>query len=213
MKKLFIFVCILFLALFASVSTQNVYASTNDPIVGEVSIFASKAAGSGHAFLMFKNTSNETYFVGHYELSPNKSVTVGTWGNKEDGKGVYYNLEAWFINEYNAYSDRVSLKFSYTASELETFTQYIKSNNSWTLLFNCASFAERIWNSVATGSMRVNAGFLIKTPTALFNNIKSKSGYITRQSVPSVLPDEVRRHTASSSSSVSSGSLSSSSSS
>jgi hypothetical protein len=214
MKKIFAIITLLFLFFCFGLTsnTVTVDAASTD-IVGQVSIFASKAAGSGHSFLMFKNTSDETYLVGHYYLEPNKTVTVGTWGNKDDGKGVYYNLEAYFINVYGSYSDRVSITMSYTQSQLETLTQYINSNNSWTLLFNCASFTERVWNSVATGSLKVNAGFLIKTPTALYNNIVKKSGYVTRKAVPAVTDTNVRRHTASSSSSVSSGSLSSSSSS
>ncbi|MFH2116662.1 MAG: hypothetical protein ABII85_01320 [Bacillota bacterium] len=72
---------------------------------------------------------------------------------------------------------------------------------------------QRIWNSVATGNMEVNAGFIIKTPKTLYNDITSKTTYYTAQYVPAVDANEVKRHTASSSSSVSSGTLSSSSSS
>lgn len=61
--------------------------------------------------------------------------------------------------------------------------------------------------------MEVNAGFIIKTPKTLYNDITSKTTYYTAQYVPAVDANEVKRHTASSSSSVSSGTLSSSSSS
>ncbi len=215
MKKFLKVFLVFFLVLsfgIVALSAEVSAASTN---VGEVSIFSyyKSEDGLGHSFLMFENYSDESYMVGHYSLDPGETVTVGTWGNLPDGKGVYYNLEAYCVNTYGYWSGRVSLKMDYTESELDTFTSYINANNTWTYRKNCSFFAERIWNSVASGSDEVNAGFIIKTPKTLVNNIKDHSTYYYNQSIPSVVTSDVKRHTASSSSSVSSGTLSSSSSS
>lgn len=89
MKKIISFLSVLVFVLVMTVIVQPVNAASNQVDIGEISVFASKETGQGHAFLMFKNTSSDSYMVGNYELQPNKTVTVGTWGNKDDGRGVY----------------------------------------------------------------------------------------------------------------------------
>lgn len=102
---------------------------------------------------------------------------------------------------------------TFDSSQLETFTKSINANNKWSLVNNCSKFVEKVWNSVATGNMKINAGFIIKTPSSLHSNIKGKSGYITKQHVPDIDATEVKRHTGNTVSSVSSNTLSGSSSS
>jgi hypothetical protein len=50
----------------------------------------------GHAFLVVTNGTASTEAVGTYSLPAHGGMTVGTWGNKPDGKGVYYDLEAYY---------------------------------------------------------------------------------------------------------------------
>ena len=48
---------------------------------------------SGHAFLSIKNISSSTITVGGLSVGSGKTVTVGTWGNKNEHTGLWYNLE------------------------------------------------------------------------------------------------------------------------
>lgn len=163
----------------------------------------------GHSFILVKNTSSSSITVGVRSVAADGTISVGTWGNKPDGKGVYYNLERYYVGQ-GAYSGRVSLSMNLTSAQLATVTSSIKNNNSWSLLNNCSSFASRVWNSVS--GTKVGAGF-VNTPTGLANSIKSKSGYVTNTSFPSTTSSNVYRQDGTAGSHQSSSSASGSSSS
>lgn len=46
----------------------------------------------------------------------------------------------------------------------------IKNNDKWGYLTNCSTFASKIWNSIASGSSKVDAGS-INTPASLAKSI------------------------------------------
>ena len=137
---------------------------------------------SGHAFLSIENTSGSTITVGGLSVEAGKTVTVGTWGNKDEHTGLWYNLEGYFQNQSNAYSNAVSLRVSLSSNLLETVSTNIKNNDSWGLLSNCSTFATKIWNSVC--STKVSAG-TPNTPTSTVNSIKSYTDlYSTGVAIP-----------------------------
>ena len=137
---------------------------------------------SGHAFLSIKNISSSTITVGGLSVGSGKTVTVGTWGNKNEHTGLWYNLEGYFQNSSNAYAKAVSLRVDLSSNLLSTVSQNIKNNDSWTALSNCSTFATKVWNSVC--STTVSAG-VPNTPTATVQSIKSYSNlYSTGVGIP-----------------------------
>src|SRR5262245_24681653 len=84
-------------------------AAGSPPNVAVVSIFSdvsqlanagSSGFFSGHTWLVVKNISSDKIRVGRVDdVAPGETITVGTWGNKDEHKGVWYNLEAYFTHQ------------------------------------------------------------------------------------------------------------------
>lgn len=126
---------------------------------------------NGHAFITIENLNSNTIKAGKMDVNAYETVSLGTWGNKSQHKGLWYNLESYFANK-GEYNGRVSLSRYTTSSELETLNSYINSHDSWSALSNCSSFATGAWNTIS--STKLSAG-LIDTPSNLKGNIKKNS--------------------------------------
>jgi hypothetical protein len=177
-------------------TAENIAALASDGIA-TLTIFAdptSSTIGSSglsydlgtHAFITVKNISTANITVGRLSgIAPGKTVSVGTWGNKSEHKGLWYNLESYFVYKNSAYSGRVSYSLTLTSTTLDSLTAYIKSNDYWSNTTNCSSFAAGAWNSAAGSTDKISAG-IPNTPKKLANNIKSKwpTQYKTGLSVP-----------------------------
>lgn len=112
-------------------------------------------------------------------------ITIGTWGNKSQHQGIWYNLESYFVNNNSAYGNRVSLSMSVTQSDIDTINSIISNNDKWSLTNNCSSFAVKVWNSVSSTTLSAGSP---NTPTSLMSSIKSKSGYQTGRSIGNTTP-------------------------
>lgn len=153
----------------------------NPGIVAGLRIFASSdAAGSslpsldGHAWVVITNYQAGSITIGKLSgISQYKSLSIGTWGNESEHKGLWYNLEAQRVLG-GAYASRVSLNMDLNASQLATVNSVIANNDSWSSLNNCSDFAIKVWNSVSSTSL--NNG-VFHTPTALRDSIKAQSWY------------------------------------
>lgn len=135
----------------------------------------------GHAFLIITNTSNSNITIGGLSgIAPNKSVTVGTWGNISEHKGVWYNYEGLTATNNDAYNNNVAMQVSLTSSQLSVVNTNIKNRDSYsTLNNNCTHFAAGVWNSVC--SDRVSSG----SPNVTVDSIKSYSTkYFTNAAIP-----------------------------
>lgn len=192
MKK---FLSILFSLIIVFSLSATAFAAEVQPAaaatVGTLTIFSSNDGGSsswdtsGHAFIAFKNTSSSSVTVGGLNVGSGHEITFGTWGNKNQHTGIWYNLESYFANNSSAYGNRVSLSMSVTQSNINTINNIISNNDTWSLTNNCSSFAVKVWNSVSSTSL--SAG-LPNTPTSLMSSIKSKSGYQTGRSIGNTTP-------------------------
>ncbi len=177
----------------AYASNENILADSSliDPIVGELTIFASNDGGSsainisGHAFLMFKNVSSSAIKIGGLTVAANKTITFGTWGNKSQHTGIWYNLESYLVIQQGAYSNRVSLTTYISESQISSLNSLISSNDKWSLTNNCSSFAVKIWNTFSSKSL--DAG-TVNTPTNLIESIKDIDGYETTKSITASVP-------------------------
>ncbi len=168
---------------YAGIATLTIFADPTSSTIGSSGL--SYDLGT-HAFITVKNISTSNITIGKLgSIAPGKTVSIGTWGNKTEHKGLWYNLEAYYVYKNNAYSKRVSYSIALDETTLATLNTYIKNNDYWSNTSNCSSFAASAWNSVASSGDKISAG-VPKTPKNLANNIKSKwpEQYRTGLSVP-----------------------------
>jgi hypothetical protein len=172
-------------------------ALASDPKVAILTIFADPTYspqqvsgftfdGGTHAFITVRNNSSAPITVGRASgIQPGKTVSLGTWGNKSEHRGLWYNLEAYFIYKYSYYSGRISVSWLMSSEQLATLSSFIKTSDYWSSTSNCSTFAVNAWNKVVDYYARLSAG-VPNTPKNLANSIKSKygSGYTTRAAVP-----------------------------
>jgi|GEM_PF-1734513 len=139
-----------------------------------------------HGFITVRNVSSQSITVGKASgIASGGTISLGTWGNRSEHVGLWYNLEAYFL-AHGAASGRISVSYLLTAVQLNTLNSFIINNDSWTTSSNCSNFASRAWNSVVDQSYQLSAG-TPNTPKNLANSIKSKfSGYSTGYPVPYV---------------------------
>lgn len=184
MKKVFRFLAIL--AVMMLVFLPGNMAKASEEEVAEMTIFSDGSGGTlgvgTHSFLYFVNVTGHNITVLGNTVAPGKGVTVGTFGNKSDGLGIYINLEAYDIEHNDGYANRVSVTIRITQSQLNTVNSTMESNNKWLLTKNCAWFATQAWNKVCPSNMKLSAG-LVPTPATLSKNIKKLSGWQTKKSV------------------------------
>lgn len=162
-------------------------AATTDK-VADMRVYSVASGGSsslnisGHSFLSIKNISPKKIYIGDLLVNSGHSVTIGTWGNKNEHEGLWYNLEGYLAYMENVYSSNISMHVYLTQTLLNNVNTNIKQNDNWSLTNNCSSFAARIWNSVC--SNKISAG-TPNTPANLAKSIKShKTKYGTNKPVP-----------------------------
>lgn len=175
MKKIHNF--IIGIIIIISVFLSNIYFVNAATYVANVRLYST--IGDNHSWLVVKNTSSSSIYVGGYLLPANNTVTIGTWGNIKQHKGIWYNLEGYFNM-----ASHVSVSKNINNEELTKMNIIINMSDSWGYLNNCSSFAKSVWNTIS--STDVSAGS-INTPSSLAKSIKSKfsSSYSNNYSIPS----------------------------
>ncbi len=119
-----------------------------DDIVGEIYLCILKGEGLrvGHMWVYIVNTSDDYLKIGLYNAAPGEGVSLATFGfTRYDGIGVYYNMEALRDDKYCG-DGYIYLKDSLTREEAQKVTANILTANYWDPIFNCTTFACRIWN-------------------------------------------------------------------
>lgn len=134
---------------------------------------------SGHAFVAVKNVSAKAITVGELEhVLPTDTVTIGTWGNKSEHVGVWYNLESDLIHGNAGAYATAALTRNLTKSDLAKLSSYVSKHDSWSVAKNCSYFAMKVWNLVSPWTEDVIAG-LPATPAGLFANMTGKANVQT----------------------------------
>ncbi len=103
-------------------------------------------------------------------IKTNTTVSVGTWGNKYEHLGLWYNLEGYYSTSD---TNRGSLNISLTADQLNALDYYIIYHDNWSLVINCSYFAMNYWNSVAPFSMMILPVSPIYSPINLASLIRN----------------------------------------
>lgn len=189
-KKISHLLIILCLVVFStvpiSVKSESVEPRAN---IAQVTIYSTTA--NHHSWLVVKNVSSSPITIGHYYLYPNTSVSIGTWGNISQHKGIWYNLESALGN--SNFSTHVSIsRYITSSSQLNSFNTAINSSDGWSLANTCSYFSGYVW--CQTFSDKVNVG---SSPSLLANSIKSLGGYTTNRSIPTTSYSNVYYHTSS----------------
>jgi hypothetical protein len=137
----------------------------------------------GHAWLTVTNNSTSNITVGGLSnIAPGKTVSIGTWGNVNPHKGVWYNLEARRIALNNRYTTRSSISISVSQANLNSLNTSILNNDAWSYTNNCASFAVRAWNAMSA-TTNLSAG-TPNTPDGVYASMLSKGSPSQGISVP-----------------------------
>ena len=143
---------ILTLILIFTVALPAFAADNSGEIVAKISVCSrvKEVPSLGHTWIYIENISDKTLQVGAYWLPAGEGVSIGTFANtRDDGKGVYYNIEAHCINKFDDH-DFYSITKEITAGTLETVSNKILSLNSWNFIQNCMHFTFTVWKT-ATG--------------------------------------------------------------
>lgn len=148
----------------------------------ELRIFASADGGSsslnfsGHSWLTVKNNSPYNVLIGKMTISPNETVSLGTWGNKIHD-GLYYNLEHYFDINYNSYNNNSCYKKNMFIYQWNNINSVVLNNDSWSYFDNCASFAIDVWNAAMPQYSFSKPE--IPTPSQLKSQINSLSDHMS----------------------------------
>ena len=87
-----------------------------------------------------------------------EGVSIGTFANtRDDGKGVYYNIESHCINKYGDH-DFFSITKEISADTLNKVSNKILTLNNWNIFNNCMQFTFTVWQT-ATGQFFANLLF------------------------------------------------------
>ena len=102
-----------------------------------------------------------------------ESITIGTYSNRKNHNGIWYNIEGYTGMNGTCYSLTTGL----TGSQVATLRDTINAHDSLTK--NCSYFAKTVWNSVNTGCKLSGSN-----PRALADSIKKVNGYSTKVTIP-----------------------------
>ena len=132
-------------------------AQSGDEIVARISVCSrvKEVPSLGHTWIYIHNISDEPIQVGAYTVPVGEGVSIGTFANtRDDGKGVYYNIESHCINKYGDH-DFFSITKEISADTLMKVSDKILSLNDWDFFKNCMHFTFSVWKT-ATGQSFAN---------------------------------------------------------
>ena len=185
-KKKIISIIITFSMLFISIT--DIKANTRGvvtPVIASVTIYST--INNDHSWLVVTNLSGNSILVGKKTVSNGDSVSIGTFGNISQHKGVWYNIELVLsVSTYVSMTRTIE-----TTSDLNILNNKINSKDSWSITNTCSTFAANVWNSVFDDTVTVGI-----TPSGLANSIK-KYSYSTNATMPSKTSSSIYYHTSS----------------
>jgi len=147
---------------------------------------ASSFGYEGHSFLIFTNTWTSPITVGHFPVEPGESITIGTFGNRANHVGIWYNIEG----RYGTSTTTYALVTGLTVAELQRVNQTINNNDSWSAISNnCSAFAVKVWNSGPSVDI---SGW---NPAEVVSSIRDQDYYVTNVAIPTKTSSDIARHT------------------
>ena len=177
-------------AILDAIQHESIMASVSDT-VANIKLFSTNSGASsmlnvsGHSWITVTNKSQTGITVGKMAIAPGKTVALGTWGNKNEHLGLWYNLESCFdkANSSN-FAGRKSVNQDITSFQLSILNSFILNTDTWAYTYPCSSFAGDAFFA-ATGNMFYYGG-LYSTPTILKTSIEGNWTHVvtTNASIP-----------------------------
>lgn len=121
---------------------------TDDTIVN-LYLCSHKTDTFPHTWVYFENVSDQTVYVGPYELKAGEGVSSGSFGlSVNDGPGIYFNLETYRKTWLEESSALACIKTELNEAELKKVSKFIINHNVWNFtIFNCCYYAIGCWNA------------------------------------------------------------------
>ena len=185
MKKIIFFIILALMPL--SIGTEKKIVNVDDAqnnIVALISLVSYDGVSEsknfimslGHSFIVFKNVSEKAILINNlYILKPKGELTFSWWAISSHF-GIWYNLEAYYIADFDKYDERVSLTQTVKENDLEVINDYLKNHDSYSPLNNCSKHSLELFNLIGGNKIAVP---LITTPKYVTEKIKKTPGYET----------------------------------
>lgn len=173
----------------SNINQQSGLGDDSCSYVAELSIFSyysqyyisSDIDIGGHAFITLTNYRKEPICFGKMILNNDETVSLGNYGNISSHKGTIYNLDSYKVNQLGEMKGRVSLSMGLNLDQLIKLNLFINGHDSWSITYNCSSFAQEAWNLVSDDKVTAHEdlNYLVYKPEILVNSIMKYSYYKT----------------------------------
>lgn len=152
---------------------------------------------NGHAFIMLRNIGETQRHFHSITLEAGQALTFGTWGNRDDGKGIYLNLEGHFFHKSGAYANNVAMAKNLCLGDFQWLRDNLEYYNYWSETTNCSTFAAAIWNKLIAPGRPVDPddGVIdgVDTPTRLAHSIDNYAELKDVNNLPNPPDRKVKR--------------------
>lgn len=184
MRKVLLLLIMLITPLCFHKEYPDYQSSTKAEIIAKISLVSYDGVSEskyflkslGHSFIAIENISDcDLILSDHYILKPNEMVTLSWWAISSHF-GIWYNVEPHYILKHQKYDMRVSITKNVDKSDFQKINEYLKNNDNYSPLSNCAKHSLTLFNLVSGDEIPMR---LIVTPMYIVKEIKRKKGYET----------------------------------
>ncbi len=128
----------------------------------------------GHTFLVIENTAEESLIFCGREIEPGENLTFGWWAISSHS-GIWFGIEANYIEAYGRYPDRVALSREIDGEGIARLADYILTHDLYTPLENCAVRAVEAFNEALPEVRELRCGYFT-TPAQVVKAIIAQGG-------------------------------------
>lgn len=130
-----------------------------------------------HSWIAITNFCKTPIKINGITIKIFETMTIGAWQGGIHN-GIFYNVERYYAEKGEFATENSAYKLeTLNIFELNYLISIINNtaNDTWSLTNNCATFAEKIWNTFASEETKISAG-IIKCPLKLYDNILAHGG-------------------------------------
>ncbi len=127
----------------------------------------------GHTFFSFTNNSDADITIYHYPVSKGETIYFSWWA-VDKHLGIWFNIESNYIEKYNRYNTRYSIRTYLDDEEVKTLNSFLNTNDIYDPINNCSKMCLKCWNVVSEDVEKIDIKFLT-TPKYMVKEIKKFS--------------------------------------
>lgn len=128
----------------------------------------------GHTFLVIENTGEDVLNFCGREIDSGENLTFGWWAISSHA-GVWFGIEANYIDAYGRYPDRVALSREIDSEGISRLADYILTHDLYTPFENCAVRAVAAFNWALPETRELKCGYFT-TPREVSDAIMAHGG-------------------------------------